>query len=150
MPRAVWIWDLGRVCLSALLLHRSAVKSLAWGPCTAPSTLASRLAISTSDASLFMWSPVGTSNGNCPLAMTRLRWRSDGLHLLMQDKDCICVCAPGPPDGVEADTPAVVKALSELRDGAGEVDNAEPAKSCAPPITAQPWHDCCCCCCYCC
>jgi len=36
MPRAVWIWDLGRLKLAALLVHRQPVRGLKWQPARAP------------------------------------------------------------------------------------------------------------------
>jgi len=97
MPTAIWVWDLGRLTLTALLLHRSPVRSFSWDTSKAAVGDSSRLAISTADPFLFFWSPVEAAATPCPLPQTRLFWRGDGKSLLLQDRDRACICAPSPP-----------------------------------------------------
>lgn len=97
MPTAVWVWDLGRLALAALLLHRSQVRSLSWDTSAAATGERCRLAVSTADSCLFFWSPVEAAATPCPLAHSRLLWRRDGRSLLLQERDRACVCWPGAP-----------------------------------------------------
>lgn len=97
MPTALWVWDLGRLALAALLLHRSHVRSFSWDTSKAARGESCRLAVSTADPCLFFWSPVEAAATPCPLAQSRLLWRHDGRALLLQERDRACVCSPGPP-----------------------------------------------------
>lgn len=97
MPTAIWIWDLGRLALAALLLHRSPVRSFSWDSSKAAAGDCARLAISTGDPSLFFWTPVEALASPCPLPNARLLWRGDGKALLLQDRDRGCICSPRPP-----------------------------------------------------
>jgi len=98
MPTAVWVWDLGRLALAALLLHRSAVRSFTWDPSDAARGEGSRLAIATADPLLFLWSPAEAAVAPCPLSGGKLSWCSAGeALLLLQDRDRACTCSPGPP-----------------------------------------------------
>lgn len=104
MPTTVWVWDLGRLALAALLLHRSPVRSCTWDHSGAARGARCRLAISTADAFVFIWSSEARCRSleeavvaGCPLAGARLQWRSDGRALLLQDRDRACACLPGPP-----------------------------------------------------
>src|SRR5689334_15572980 len=49
MPHAVWVWDVEGATLAAVLLHLSAVRSIAWSP-GAPS-----LAVTTGCGRVYMW-----------------------------------------------------------------------------------------------
>merc|ERR1712232_423066 len=91
-------WDLERLALAAVLLHRTPVRSLAWDPSLAG---AARLAISTADPLLHIWSTetADATITSCPLSMTRLQWRCDGSALLLQERDRVCVCSWGVPPG---------------------------------------------------
>lgn len=115
-PAAVWIWDVGRLCLAALLLHRAPVRCLAWD------CAGRRLAVSTADLALLFWTPAavpqppapprgsaglgGAGPGArprvgaavpCPISAARLEWRSDGLAVLLQERERACACWPGSP-----------------------------------------------------
>lgn len=96
MPTVVWVWDLGRLALTAVLLHRSAVRSFSWDSSKSSMGDSSRLAISTADPFLFFWTPEEAAATPCPLLQTRLLWRADGKALLLQDRDRACVCSPSP------------------------------------------------------
>eukprot|EP00435_Cladocopium_sp_Y103_P025327 s59_g6.t1 len=87
-PSVVWIWDLGKMVLASLLCHNSSVKSVVWDPMATGER--SRLAISTSDPVLFLWSPHHAEALPSALSAARLRWRSDGRSLLLQERDRCC------------------------------------------------------------
>jgi len=93
-PSTVWIWDLGCLQLSAVLIHRSPVRSISWEPSSVACGDHSRLAISTADPCLFLWSPRGATVAPCSLSAARLTWRVDGGALLLQERDRACVCVP--------------------------------------------------------
>jgi len=97
MPCVVWVWDLGRLALTAALIHRSAVRSFSWDTSKASVGDSSRLAISTADPFLFFWSPAEAAATACPIPQTRLAWRGDGKALLLRDRDRACICTPSPP-----------------------------------------------------
>lgn len=97
MPTAIWIWDLGRLCLAALLLHRSPVRSFCWDVSKHAVGDSCRLAISTADPFLFLWSASEAAATPCPFSQARLQWRGDGRAVLLQERDRNCVCSPGPP-----------------------------------------------------
>jgi len=97
MPSVVWIWDLGRLCLAALLLHRSPVRSFSWDTSKYAVGESCRLAISTADPFLFFWSASEGVATPCPLSQARLQWRGDGKAVLLQERDRTCICSPGPP-----------------------------------------------------
>merc|ERR1712216_779878 len=91
-PSAVWVWDLGRLTLSALLKHRAPVRSFAWEISSAPRGDRARLAVTTADPVLLIWSPSATYASPCPLALSRVRWQRKGRSLLLQERDRACIC----------------------------------------------------------
>lgn len=90
MPTAVWVWDLGRLALVAVLLFRTPIKSHAWAPVEKDHNPI--LAISTGDPVLFFWSPDGAVTAPCSFPSARLQWAPGGKALLLQDREHICVC----------------------------------------------------------
>ncbi|CAE7696877.1 WRAP73 [Symbiodinium sp. CCMP2456] len=94
-PCAIWIWDLGRLVLHSVLRQRNTVVALAWDPTARGAR--NRLAGSTTDASLLLWTPRATTLTAAPMVAGKLRWRSDGRSLLLQEKDRFCVCRVGLP-----------------------------------------------------
>jgi hypothetical protein len=55
MPNALWVWDISKFSLAALILQKEAVKCARWDPSQ------NRLAISTGNEYLYLWTPTGTS-----------------------------------------------------------------------------------------
>jgi hypothetical protein len=102
MPTALWIWDICRLELAAILVQKEAIKAVAWDPtCT-------RLMLCTGSSHLYMWTPSGAYCVNIPLlqfTITDLKWNSDGSCLLLKDKESFCCAAvAAPPDSSEYDS----------------------------------------------
>lgn len=90
MPSTVWIWEVSKLKLLALLVQVAAVKSIAWDP------LHSRLAVCTASNKLYLWTPEGCVSvavrSEGPFNVSRLRWHPDGSSLLLASKTHFCVC----------------------------------------------------------
>eukprot|EP00928_Gymnodinium_smaydae_P053899 TRINITY_DN37790_c0_g1_i1.p1 TRINITY_DN37790_c0_g1~~TRINITY_DN37790_c0_g1_i1.p1 ORF type:complete len:516 (-),score=66.16 TRINITY_DN37790_c0_g1_i1:88-1635(-) len=103
-PAVVWVWDVGRLALRAVLMHCSPVRAFSWNPSKDTTASASeeepRLAIATAEDGLCLWTAsTATSVGEsvaCPVAAGRLEWRRDGRAVLLQDRDRACVCWMAP------------------------------------------------------
>ncbi|CAE8629088.1 unnamed protein product, partial [Polarella glacialis] len=109
------VWDLGRLALKALLKHRAPVRSFAWDPSPLARGGGSRLAVSTADPALFLWSPTKALAGPCPLSLAKLRWRSDGRSLLIQERDRACTCDLGPPASLNGPPTAELETAASVR-----------------------------------
>lgn len=97
MPTAAWVWDVSRLALRAILLHRAPVRSFSWDPSASARGARSRLALTTADALLFFWSPAEALPVPSPLSMARLVWRPDGRALLVQERERCCIFKCGSP-----------------------------------------------------
>mmetsp|Transcript_67615 Transcript_67615/g.156967 ORF Transcript_67615/g.156967 Transcript_67615/m.156967 type:complete len:333 (+) Transcript_67615:345-1343(+) len=97
MPTAVWVWDLARLALVAVLLHRTPVRSFAWDPLGGLGSGTPRLAVATVDPLLFTWLPGSASTLPCPFSAARLLWRIDGKALLLQERERACIFWVEPP-----------------------------------------------------
>ena len=89
MASAVWIWDMQKFELMAVLLQIAKVKDLKWDP------KQSRLLVCTGSSIVFLWSPEGASCIHVPLQdfeACSAQWSSDGSKLLLSDRDAYC-CA---------------------------------------------------------
>lgn len=60
MATAVWVWDMQRMSLEAVLEHTSAVRCFLWDPCRP------RLALCTGNRKLYLWSPGGCVSVQVP------------------------------------------------------------------------------------
>lgn len=60
MATAVWVWDMQRMSLEAVLEHRSAVRCFQWDP------RKPRLALCTGNTKLYLWSPAGCVSVQVP------------------------------------------------------------------------------------
>jgi hypothetical protein len=90
MPTALWIWDICRLELAAVLLQKDPIRAAAWDP-TCP-----RLVLCTESSHLYMWTPSGAFCVNIPLPNFRivdLKWNSAGSCLLLKDRDSFCCAA---------------------------------------------------------
>jgi len=89
MPTALWIWDICRLELAAVLVQKDPIRAAAWDPtCT-------RLVLCTESPHLYMWTPSGACCVNIPLLNFRiidLKWNSNGSCLLLKDRESFC-CA---------------------------------------------------------
>jgi WD40 repeat protein len=89
MPHAVWVWDVTAATLTAVLLHLSSVRGVAWSPDDA------QLAVTTGGGRVYMWTPTGSSIVHIPLqgfSAGAVTWGPDGSSLVLMDKDAFC-CA---------------------------------------------------------
>ncbi|KAJ7547562.1 hypothetical protein O6H91_08G092100 [Diphasiastrum complanatum] len=87
MPTALWIWDISRLELAALLLQKETVRMAAWDP------VYPRLALCTGSSHLYMWTPAGACCVTVPLpqfAVSDLKWNLDGTSLLLKDREAFC------------------------------------------------------------
>ncbi|BBN06852.1 WD repeat-containing protein WRAP73 [Marchantia polymorpha subsp. ruderalis] len=88
MANALWIWDVARLELSAVLLHKDPIRTAVWDP------VHTRIALCTGTSSLFLWTPAGACCVNIPLPQfvaSDLKWNPDGSSLLLKDKEAFCV-----------------------------------------------------------
>lgn len=90
MPNALWVWDLPKLCLTAILLQSNSVRAFQWDP------KQPRLAICTANNKLYMWSPAGCVSvvvpTEAPFHVTSLQFRPDGNILMLLGKDQMCLC----------------------------------------------------------
>lgn len=76
MAQCVWLWDMQKLRLQAVLEHTSAVRCFAWDP------RRPRLALCTGNAKLYLWSPAacvsvkveGEGVGECKLLNLKIRF----------------------------------------------------------------------------
>lgn len=90
MPTVLWIWDIRRLELAAVLMQKDPIRAATWDP-TCP-----RLVLCTGSPILYMWSPSGACCVNIPLPkffISDLKWNSDGSCLLLKDRESFCCAA---------------------------------------------------------
>ncbi|KAJ6804461.1 WD repeat-containing protein WRAP73 [Iris pallida] len=90
MPTVLWIWDIRRLELAAVLVQKEPIRAAAWDP-TCP-----RVVLCTGSPNLYTWSPSGACCVNIPLPkffICDLKWNSDGSCLLLKDKESFCCAA---------------------------------------------------------
>lgn len=68
---AVWVWDVARMCLAAVLQHACSVCELAWNP--KPEGDAAQLAVVTASPSVYFWTPSGATCVQIPLQGFQVR-----------------------------------------------------------------------------
>lgn len=89
MPHAVWVWDVTAATLTAVLLHLSSIRSMAWSPTEG------HLAVTTGGGRVYMWTATGSSIVHIPLQgfnAAGVVWAPDGSNMALMDKDAFC-CA---------------------------------------------------------
>nr|XP_022337622.1 WD repeat-containing protein WRAP73-like [Crassostrea virginica] len=90
MPSTLWIWDVQKLRLCAVLTQGAAIKCVEWDP------LQPRLALCTGTNKLYMWSPTGSLAVEVPVEgvfnVHSLKWHPDGNTILLLGKDQMCVC----------------------------------------------------------
>ncbi|KAG0604314.1 hypothetical protein M758_10G161700 [Ceratodon purpureus] len=87
MPTALWIWDVARLELASLLIHKDPIRAAAWDP------IFPRVAICTGTPYLYMWTPSGAACVNIPLShfvVSDLKWSPEGTSLVLKDREAFC------------------------------------------------------------
>ncbi|KAK3157146.1 hypothetical protein QOZ80_2AG0116810 [Eleusine coracana subsp. coracana] len=95
MPTALWIWDICRLELAAVLVQKDPIRAAAWDP-NCP-----RLALCTESTHLYMWTPSRVACVNVPFPNFRIvdvKWSSDGSRLLLKDRESFCCALPLPEE----------------------------------------------------
>ncbi len=90
MSNTVWIWDLTKLKLVAMLVQLSSVSDFTWEP------VQSRLAICTGNGKLYLWSPAGCVSVTVPvdstnLTVSKLVWHPTGSALALIGSSHFCV-----------------------------------------------------------
>ncbi|XP_047138743.1 WD repeat-containing protein WRAP73 isoform X1 [Hydra vulgaris] len=89
-PNVLWIWDLQKLKLCALVVQCHPIKALSWDPCEV------RLAFCSGNNKVYMWSPAGCLSVEVPgqeiFLVTNLSWYHTGDSLLLMSKDQMCFC----------------------------------------------------------
>ncbi|XP_034027428.1 WD repeat-containing protein WRAP73-like [Thalassophryne amazonica] len=90
MASVLWVWEMQKSSLEAVLEHTAAVRCFQWDP------RRPRLALCTGNSKLYLWSPTGcvcvpvpTENG---FQVQSLIWHCGGDSLILLGKDHLCVC----------------------------------------------------------
>ena len=94
MATTVWVWDMQRFELTAVLLQNSKVTDVAWDPKQA------RLLVCTGSSIVYLWSPDGASCVHVPLTgfeACSASWSVDGSKLVLADRDAYCCAYLGQP-----------------------------------------------------
>ena len=90
MPHTLWIWDIQKLSVCAVLVQSAPIKCVDWDPTK------TRLALCTGVNKLYMWSPAGGLCVEVPVEGTfqvhSLKWQPDGGSLLLLGKDMMCIC----------------------------------------------------------
>jgi hypothetical protein len=90
MPNVLWIWDVPKLKLAAILVQLSPIRTVEWDP------KQSRLALCTGTNKVYMWSPKGSLSLQIPCEASftaqDMKWHPDGNALLIISRDQMCVC----------------------------------------------------------
>ncbi|XP_061910421.1 WD repeat-containing protein WRAP73 isoform X1 [Entelurus aequoreus] len=91
MSSAVWVWDMQKMSLVAVLEQMSAVRCFQWDP------RRSRLALCTGNAKVYLWTPAGCVSVQVPdeaggFQVQSLTWHCDGDFLILLGKEQLRLC----------------------------------------------------------
>ncbi|XP_023697332.2 WD repeat-containing protein WRAP73 isoform X2 [Paramormyrops kingsleyae] len=90
MPSCVWVWDIQRLRLLAVLEQTAPVRCFQWDP------RRPRLALCTGSSKLYIWSPAGCISVPVPVEgsfpVQSLSWHSSGQALILLSKEHLCLC----------------------------------------------------------
>ncbi|CAL8252237.1 unnamed protein product [Arctogadus glacialis] len=90
MASVVWVWDMQKMSLEAVLEQTAAVRCFQWDP------RRPRLALCTGTPRLYLWSPAGSVSVQVPseggFQVHALSWHSNGESLVLIGKDHLCLC----------------------------------------------------------
>ncbi|NXH18767.1 WRP73 protein, partial [Bucco capensis] len=89
-PHTVWIWELQRLQLCAVLEQLGAIQAWQWEP------RRSRLAVCTGSSRVYLWAPAGCLAVQVPteadFQITAISWHPSGDSMALLSKDNFCVC----------------------------------------------------------
>ncbi|KAB1268169.1 WD repeat-containing protein WRAP73 [Camelus dromedarius] len=98
IPNAVWVWDVQKLRLFAVLEQLSAVRAFQWDP------RQPRLAVCTGGSKVYLWSPAGCVSVQVPgegdFQVLSLCWHLSGDSLALLGKDHFCLCFLETEEGV--------------------------------------------------
>ncbi|XP_049631369.1 WD repeat-containing protein WRAP73 [Suncus etruscus] len=90
MPHAVWVWDVQKLRLLAVLEQLAPVRTFQWDP------QRPRLAVCTGGPRVYLWSPAGCVSvqvpGEADIQVLALTWHRSGDSLALLSKDHFCLC----------------------------------------------------------
>uniref|UniRef100_A0A8D0BQ76 WD repeat containing, antisense to TP73 n=1 Tax=Salvator merianae TaxID=96440 RepID=A0A8D0BQ76_SALMN len=90
LPNALWIWDVQKMKLFAVLEQLCAVQLFQWDP------RRPRVAICTGNSRMYLWSPAGCVSVQVPsegdFHVASLCWHPSGDSLALMGKDSFCMC----------------------------------------------------------
>uniref|UniRef100_A0AAR2IYE0 Anaphase-promoting complex subunit 4 WD40 domain-containing protein n=1 Tax=Pygocentrus nattereri TaxID=42514 RepID=A0AAR2IYE0_PYGNA len=90
MPQSLWVWDMQRLGLQAVLEQTAPVRCFVWDP------RKPRLALCTGNAKVYLWSLAGCVSVKVPaegnFQVQSLFWHGNGDSLVLLGKDQICLC----------------------------------------------------------
>ncbi|XP_057682364.1 WD repeat-containing protein WRAP73 isoform X2 [Corythoichthys intestinalis] len=90
MGSVIWVWDMQKMSLEAVLEQTSAVRCFQWDP------RRSRLAICTGNTKVYLWTPAGCVSVQVPndgaFQVQSLTWHCHGDPLILLGKDQLCLC----------------------------------------------------------
>ncbi|XP_064779235.1 WD repeat-containing protein WRAP73 [Oncorhynchus masou masou] len=90
MACVVWVWDMQRLGLLAVLEQTSSVRCFQWDP------RRPRLALCTGNAKLYLWSPAGCVSVQVPaeggFQVQSVTWHCSGDSLILLGKEQLCLC----------------------------------------------------------
>lgn len=89
-PNTVWIWNMAKLSLAAVLIQKQSVTCMAWDPTK------SRLALCTGTTKIFFWTPEECMEVSSPqfgtINIIHIEWNSQGNSLLASGKETSCIC----------------------------------------------------------
>ncbi|XP_029362643.1 WD repeat-containing protein WRAP73 isoform X2 [Echeneis naucrates] len=90
MASVVWVWDMQKMSLEAVLEQASAVRCFQWDP------RRPRLALCAANSKLYLWSPAGCVSVQVPteagIQVQSLSWHCSGDSLVLLGKEQLCIC----------------------------------------------------------
>ncbi|XP_056102777.1 WD repeat-containing protein WRAP73 [Rhinichthys klamathensis goyatoka] len=90
MPQSLWVWDMQRLGLLAVLEQTGPVRCFVWDPHRP------RLALCTGNTKVYLWSPAGCVSVNVPVEgsfqVQSVFWHCSGSSLILLSKEQLCLC----------------------------------------------------------
>ncbi|KAG5838690.1 hypothetical protein ANANG_G00226270 [Anguilla anguilla] len=90
MPNSVWVWDMQKLRLLAVLEQAGPVRCFQWDP------RRPRLALCTGNGKVYLWAPAGCVSVQVPVEghfqVLSLSWHCSGDSIILMGKDQLCLC----------------------------------------------------------